>query len=147
MKMFKFLLILGLVAAFFASGYYLGGRQTGDLKRDLKKGREEMSKKAAGLEEEIRSLRLRLDHYNAGRHLAAAEAALAERNYGTAKDELILAKKSISEAKELSEPGKQKTLSRFEERLELLIERSDRPDPDLIKRLNTLRTEYDEITG
>jgi hypothetical protein len=146
MKTFKLILMLMGVAAFFASGYYLGSRQTGDLKSDLKKGREEMTQKAASLEKEIRSLRLRLNQYNAGRHLASAETALAERNYGVAQDELHQARKAISDARELSDPEKQKSVSRFEDKLGRIIEDSERPDSELTKRLNTLRLEWDQIT-
>jgi hypothetical protein len=147
MKLFKALLLLILVGGLFVSGYYLGSRQTGEFKSDLKKGREEMSEKAVGLEKEIRVLRLRLNHYSAGRHLASAEAAWAERNYGVGQDELKQAKKSVVDAMALSDPQKQKSLARFEDDLDRVIEASDRSDPDLAKRINALRQEFDQITG
>ena len=146
MRIFKMALVLLSIALIFASGYLVGSKRIDEIRPLINKIQTETSKKTTGLEDEIKGLRIQAHLFTARHRLDSSQTALFERNFGDLKKKLKGVQKELKTVKRLTSDTKlAKGLSRLEEPIEKLIQKSDNPGPKFKKRLVSVRIKLDEI--
>lgn len=145
MKLLKKLFIFAILgAALFGGGYIIGRQEPARMRQFVQEGRAGVSEKASGLDREVRALRQRIHQYSISRRLSAAQAALAERNYGILESELAKAGKEVESLKELSPPDTTPALERFAGRLEDLAASVRSGDTAVKDRLLGLESDFEK---
>lgn len=146
-RLFKVMGLILVAVGLFGVGYLAGRLEMVKFNELLSSVRSEMADKTAGLEQEIRRLRMRIHWVNARDRLMSAHRAASERNFGTAQKELQKAKEELGVARRLADPKWEGNLSGFEAPLDDLIVAAGRADPKLSARVDSLRADLDRVMG
>jgi outer membrane murein-binding lipoprotein Lpp len=142
---FKLIVVLLMLAAVFAAGYLMGSVRMGKLDHMLAAAKSEMTTKVTGLENEVHSLRFRMQLTSARDHMIAAENNLKERNFGIAEKELESAKEGLREAAKMASKEKAETLSGLEGSVNGVIEIIRRSDLRAKIKLTEVKTQLDRL--
>lgn len=108
--MLKFFFWLIFLLMTFSAGYYFGEKRSFHLSSHLPGIPSELSDKASHLEQTIRAIRLWMALNDSKDHLSLASAALEEKNFGSAVNEVREAKVKLEKAESLSQGELKKEL-------------------------------------
>jgi hypothetical protein len=125
----KVLLGLSFLAMVFGLGYFWGSQKSYSIQSTLNNMRSELTAKIETLEQGLRRTRIRMELMNARNRLVAAQAAIKNRNFGEANQELENARKLILKVAEAAEPQQKQELVVLASAVEEIQKRTSRPHP------------------
>src|SRR3989338_8200148 len=107
----KKLFVLFLILLAFGTGYTVGSSGLKDVKKSYNALKEEMSVKIRGMEEEVSSMRVRMNLMEAKELLESARSDVKEKNFGRAEERVGKAKERLAKAISLSSDARKKSLA------------------------------------
>jgi outer membrane murein-binding lipoprotein Lpp len=142
---FKLIVVLLMLAAVFGTGYFMGSFRLGKLDRMLAAAKSEMTTKVSGLENEVHSLRFRMQLTTARDRLIAAENNIKERNFGMAEKELESAQEELRTAAKMASKETGEMLIGLEGPINGVIAIVHRSDSRAKVKLNEVKTQLDRL--
>jgi outer membrane murein-binding lipoprotein Lpp len=146
-SMFKFIILLIVLAAIFGAGYFTGSQRTERLNRLLTAAKSEMASKVSGLEGEVRLLRFRMQLTTARDQMLTAQNQIRERNFGSAEKELESAKEELKTAAKITSKDRGDTLLGIIGSIDGAIAVVRRSDPRAKVKLEAAEADLDRFMG
>jgi len=125
----KILLGLSFMAMVFGLGYFWGSQKSYSIQSTLNNMRAELTSKIETLEQGLRRTRMHLELMNARNRLVTAQAAVKNRNFGEANQELENARKLILKVAETADPKQKQELTVLASTVEEIQKQVTRPHP------------------
>lgn len=142
LKLTGMAIVLGAV---FMAGYLKGSLQMDRMDQVLVTVRAEMRERIAGLESEIRSLRIRMHLSSARDRLLAAQNNIKERNLGSTEKDLESVKEALRKTARLTSRETGKKLEELQASIDRLIQSVRRSDPRVREGLEAVKTDLDGL--